>query len=132
MFLDISMAEFLIICVIAAILLGPEKLPPLAKKAGRVFKFLRSVANNATEQIKEELGPEFSDLPIDSIQDLNPKNLVGSMLTGETMQSGVGGELTALRDEMESMRTEVTKLRLQAGAPLIPPRPRTPAATPEE
>ncbi|MDR0489598.1 MAG: hypothetical protein LBG99_09485 [Propionibacteriaceae bacterium] len=124
--LDIGMAELLAIAVLAALFLGPEKVPPLAKKAARVFRFLRNVANTATDQIKTELGPEFEDL-----QDLNPKNLVGSVLSSDT--DPMTSELEALKNEMNGMRTEVTKMRLQTGTPLfpMPTRPK-PAVTPPQ
>ncbi|MCL1922262.1 MAG: twin-arginine translocase TatA/TatE family subunit [Propionibacteriaceae bacterium] len=140
MFLDIGMAELLVICVLVAVVFGPDKIPPMVKKVSTVINFLRGIANDATDQLKAELGEEFSDLPLDglNVSDLNPKSLVNSVLGEEisSLEHDVGGELIALRDEMNAMRTEVTKLRLQAGAHLIPPRPRPPVlpppAAPEE
>ena len=125
--LDIGMPELLAIAVLAAIFMGPEKVPALAKKAARVFRFLRKVANSATDQIKAELGPDFEDL-----QDLNPKNLVGNALSSDT--ESMTSELQSLKDEMSGMRTEVTKMRLQTGAPLFPKptRPTPPPAPPVE
>jgi sec-independent protein translocase protein TatB len=132
MFLDIGMPELVAILVIAAIFLSPEKIAPAARKAAKIVRFLRGIANNATDQIKAELGPEIGDLaPGIELADLNPASLVSTALDGEISElRGVGGELLTLREEMSAMRTEVTKLRLQAGAPLIPPRVRqTPMPT---
>jgi Tat protein translocase TatB subunit len=62
MLLDIGSGEFLVLLVLAAILIGPDKLPELARKIARVVTFLRGVANDATSKLRAELGPEFADL----------------------------------------------------------------------
>jgi len=103
MLLDIGAGELFALVVLAAVFLGPEKVPALAKKAARIIHFLRGVANNATDQIKAELGPEYADL---TIEDLKPKNLVQKLLPGE-----VQDEMTALRAELAAMRSEVTQLQ---------------------
>jgi len=103
MLLDIGAGELLAMAVLAALLFGPEKLPDLAKKAGRVLGFLRGIANNATDQIKTELGPEFADLKVD---DLKPANLVTKIMPGDTTS-----ELASMRAELESMRTSLAQLQ---------------------
>ena len=108
MLLDIGSGEIIAIVVLAAVLLGPEKIPPLAKKVGRVLGFLRQVANSATDQIKAELGPEYADL---TLSDLKPKNLVQKILPDD-----VQDEMTTLRAELAAMRTEVTKLQTETAA----------------
>ena len=118
LFLDIGTGELLIIVALAVVLLGPEKVPPLAKKAARVVRFLKQVANNATSQIKAELGSDYEDL---SIEDLKPRNLVQQILPDEK------AELSDLRAELDNMRTEVARLQLQTGAALK----RAPLPSPE-
>jgi len=103
MLFDIGTGELIAIVVIAAILMGPEKVPEMAKKAARVLKFLRGVANNATEQIKGELGPEYADM---KLTDLTPKNMVQKLLPDDTKS-----ELDALREELNNMRTQMTELQ---------------------
>ena len=103
MLLDIGAGEVFAIVVLAAVLLGPEKVPALAKKAGRVLSFLRRVANTATDQIKSELGPEYADL---TLSDLKPKNLVQKIIPDD-----VQDEITSLRAELASMRAEVAQLQ---------------------
>ena len=120
--LDIGMGELVAIAVLAAVFMGPERVPALAKKAAKIVRFLRKIANTATDQIKAEIGPEFEEL-----ENLNPKNLVSNVFAAD-MQS----ELQALRDEMNGMRTEVTKLRLQSGASLVPPSKPTPFIPPPD
>ena len=108
MLLDIGSGEVIAIVVLAAVLLGPERIPPLAKKVGRVLGFLRQVANSATDQIKAELGPEYADL---TLSDLKPKNLVQKIIPDD-----VQDEMNSLRAELASMRTEVAKLQNETAA----------------
>jgi sec-independent protein translocase protein TatB len=70
---DIGPGEFLVLLVLAVILFGPERLPELARKAARVIRYVRTMADNAQRQLKDELGPDFSDL---DVRDLNPKTFV--------------------------------------------------------
>ena len=51
-----------------------------ARKAARVFVAVRNIANNAQTQLREELGPEYSDL---KIEDLNPKKFVAKHMREE-------------------------------------------------
>jgi len=77
--IDFNAAEILVLAVLAVIIFGPEKLPELARKLGRVFNYLRRIANDARGQLREQLGPEFDDL---HLSDLNPRGL-GTRFLGE-------------------------------------------------
>ncbi|MER7501901.1 sec-independent translocase [Nonomuraea pusilla] len=59
--------------VIALLVFGPDKLPQAASQAGRTLRNLRRMANNARDDLRAGLGPEFSDF---DPADLNPKNFV--------------------------------------------------------
>ncbi len=73
--IDFNASEIVILVILAVIIFGPEKLPGLARKAARVFNYVRNIANDAQGKLREELGPEFADL---NLADLNPKSLVAS------------------------------------------------------
>lgn len=70
---DVGAPELLVLVVIAVILFGPEKLPEFARKAARVIKYVRTMAGTAQQQLRDELGPEFSDV---DVRDLNPKAFI--------------------------------------------------------
>ena len=124
MLLDIGGGELLLLVVLAAVLLGPDRVPPLARKAARILRFLRGVANNATEKIKTELGPDVADL---NIKDFTPAGIVQGLLP-----TGPDPELEALRAEVEGMRTEMARVQLTTGRPLTRPRPvAVPPPTPD-
>lgn len=73
MFNSLGWGEVLALIVVALFVFGPDKLPKVAKDAGRMLRQLREMANGARTQLKSELGPEFADLDLDS---LNPRTFV--------------------------------------------------------
>ena len=70
---DLSITKIAILLVLAVVIFGPEQLPKLAQQAGRALRDLRKLADNATRDLKEGLGPEFADF---DVTDLHPKNFV--------------------------------------------------------
>jgi sec-independent protein translocase protein TatB len=83
---DIGFGEFAVIIVLAVLLFGPEKIPPMARKVARVIHFLKNVANRATDEVKAELGPEYSDL---TPADLHPKAFIQKVMTVEAASQTV-------------------------------------------
>ena len=57
----ITLDKLLIIAILAAVLIGPERLPALAEKLGALVRGLRDLAGGAKERMREEMGPEFDD-----------------------------------------------------------------------
>ena len=70
---DLSIPKLLVLAVIALIVFGPNELPKIASQAGRALRDLRKIAEGAKNDLREGLGPEFSDF---EIEDLNPKRFV--------------------------------------------------------
>ena len=70
---DLSIGKLLVLGVIALVLFGPDQLPRMAAQAGRALRDLRRMADGATKDLREGLGPEFSEF---DVADLNPKNFV--------------------------------------------------------
>jgi sec-independent protein translocase protein TatB len=77
---DIGTPELLLLIVIAVILFGPERLPDLARRVARMISYIRRMADSAQRQLKDELGPEFSNL---DVRDLHPKTFVQKHLLNE-------------------------------------------------
>jgi sec-independent protein translocase protein TatB len=69
----IGLPEFALLAVVALIVFGPDKLPDVARQAGRMVRQVRDLAQSARSQAADELGPEFADL---DLRDLNPRTLV--------------------------------------------------------
>ena len=62
MIFGLSFEKLLIIGVITAFLIGPQKLPGYAASLARLVRRVRSMADSAQERVREEMGPEFEDL----------------------------------------------------------------------
>lgn len=60
--LGISGGEFVVLFLVVAILLGPERLPRYAQELARWVRELRRMAQGAREQVRSELGPEFDNV----------------------------------------------------------------------
>ena len=69
----IGFPELIVIAFLAILVFGPDKLPDLARQAGRFVRQLRQFANNARDELRSELGPENADL---ELTDLDPRALV--------------------------------------------------------
>lgn len=73
MFGSLGWLEIVTLLVVALLVFGPDKLPSVARDAASMLRQLRTMAKSARSQIKTELGPEFSDFDLDS---LNPRTFV--------------------------------------------------------
>ena len=78
MFFDFGAGELLGLAVLAMILIGPERLPNFAVDAAKFVKKIREMATNATNELKDNLGPGFEDL---KPTDLNPKTFIQKQLS---------------------------------------------------
>lgn len=59
---DINGWELLLLGVLAILVLGPERLPEYAAKFGKLVRQARTLADRARTQLKDEMGPEFSEV----------------------------------------------------------------------
>ena len=88
--------------VVAVIVFGPERLPELARKAAHLLHYVRNLAGQAQDQLKEELGPEFSNV---DFKDLNPKQFIKKHLLDEVdpIVADVKAELKSGADAVNSI-----------------------------
>jgi sec-independent protein translocase protein TatB len=69
----VGLQELAVIAFIAVLVVGPDRLPELAKQGGKVLRQIRNLALNARDELRNELGPDFSDL---ELRDLDPREIV--------------------------------------------------------
>lgn len=69
----VGLPEFAVIFVVAVIVFGPDRLPEFARQAGRFLRQMRTFTQSARDDIRAELGPEFSDF---ELTDLDPRRAV--------------------------------------------------------
>ena len=85
---DIGLAELAVIALVAMIALGPDRLPDLARQAARFLHRARTMATNARDELRSELGPEYADL---ELRDLDPRSIVRKHIT-EAMEEASRAE----------------------------------------
>jgi sec-independent protein translocase protein TatB len=104
--------ELLVLAFVGVIVLGPERLPALARDAANVLRQLRDMATGARNQLKNELGPEFSDVDLQALRDLralNPRTAISRALLGD--------------DEDGAAATQPAAPQPPQAPPQPPPRP---------
>lgn len=72
MFGNIGWGEFMVLLVAALVILGPERLPGAVSWVTKTMRQVREYASGASQQLKDELGPEFDDLrkPLSELNEL--------------------------------------------------------------
>ncbi len=88
MFASLGWLEIVTLIVVALLVFGPDKLPGMVRDAAQLLRQLRSMAKSARSQVQSELGPEFSDFDIDS---LNPRTFVRKNLFDDDEDDRVRG-----------------------------------------
>ncbi|MGL4305575.1 MAG: Sec-independent protein translocase protein TatB [Mycobacteriaceae bacterium] len=81
MFSNVGWGDIFILLVAGLVILGPERLPGAMQWVAKTIKQVKIYASGATQQLKEELGPEFDDLrkPLAEIQQLrtmSPRSVI--------------------------------------------------------
>ncbi|MCW2793292.1 MAG: sec-independent translocation protein [Nocardioides sp.] len=71
--LGVGLPEFAVIAFVAVLVFGPDRLPDLARQAGQMMRKARAFANQARDELRSELGPEYADL---ELRDLDPRTIV--------------------------------------------------------
>ncbi|MET0703463.1 MAG: Sec-independent protein translocase protein TatB [Mycobacterium sp.] len=72
MFANLGWGEMLLLVIIGLVVLGPERLPGAIRWTSGTLRQAREYISGATNQLKDDLGPEFEDLrqPLSELQKL--------------------------------------------------------------
>lgn len=81
MFGSIGWGEMVILVVAALVILGPERLPGAVMWVTKSMRQVREYASGASQQLRDELGPEFDELrkplsDINQLRGMTPKTLI--------------------------------------------------------
>ncbi|GFG70353.1 Sec-independent protein translocase protein TatB [Mycolicibacter senuensis] len=116
MFANVGWGEMLVLVVLGLVILGPERLPGAIRWTAGALRQAREYVTNATDQLRDEMGPEFEDLrePLSELQKLR----------GMTPRAALTKHLL---DGDDSLFTAVSSLaedpRTVAPAPAVTPKP---------
>jgi sec-independent protein translocase protein TatB len=82
----LSFDKVIIIGVIAAFIIGPEKLPAYAEMLAHWVRRIRDATNGAKARIKEELGDDFDDVDWKRLnpRQYDPRQIIRSALLDDS------------------------------------------------
>lgn len=122
MFENLGWWEIALLALLGLFILGPERLPKVIGDAVRLLRTVRTMARNATRELREELGTDIE------LEDLHPKTFVRKHLFSEEDEEAFKRPLReALRDFDEIKHVDEVA-DAHAAAPVEPPNS-TPKAT---
>lgn len=86
MFFGITIEKLLVIGVIAALLVGPERLPGYAESFARLVKKAGDYLRGAKERVREEVGPEIDELDWRKLdpRQYDPRRIIRDALMDDT------------------------------------------------
>ncbi len=86
MFFGITIEKLLLIGVIAALLIGPERLPRYAETLARFTKRGKEMLQGARSRMRDEMGPEFDDVDWKKLdpRQYDPRRIIREALLDDT------------------------------------------------
>jgi len=97
---DMGFAEMLVIGIVALIVIGPERLPSVARSAGKWFakirNFVSSVKNDVEREFKTDELKKILEQQQDELQSLK-----------EAMNSANSSESKSINDEINSIAKDI-------------------------
>jgi sec-independent protein translocase protein TatA len=91
LFLDVSGGELLIIMLVVFLVFGPEKMPEMARKAGRLMNQMKKASSDLTREFKKETS---------------------------VIQNEIDAAQSKVKDQVESVNREFNRTKAQVNADL--------------
>jgi len=109
LFLDMSGGEVVVIALVALLVLGPQKLGDVARKAGKMMNEVKRVSSDFTEQLKQETGGLTEEVQgiRDSIRD-TANNLKDQLLKEQEAVEKKAAETTSTDPATEPKPSDET------------------------
>lgn len=91
MFLGLTWEKILILLVIAAFLIGPERLPRYAEGLAGLVRRGRDMVRGARERMRDEMGPDFDDVDWRKLdpRQYDPRRIIREALLDDAPVAGV-------------------------------------------
>lgn len=92
-FLGLTLDKLIVIGIIAAIILGPERLPAAAERLAGLVRGVRDMANGAKDRMREEMGPEFDEVDWRKLdpRQYDPRRIVREALQDDAPKAAATG-----------------------------------------
>jgi len=115
----INASEFVVLLAVAAVVLGPERMPQYTQQLTRLIRELRRMAEGAQEKVREELGPEFDEVDWRALdpRQYDPRRIVREALSDAVDFDDPLGMKQALHDKPVSRGGPQTAVPDQPSGP---------------
>ncbi|WLP91477.1 Sec-independent protein translocase protein TatB [Gordonia sp. NB41Y] len=131
MFSSIGWGEIVVLIAAGLIILGPERLPGAISWTMQSIRKVRDYATGASDQLKNELGPEFDDLrkPLSDLNEL--RGMTPKALVTKHLLNGDDSVLNTFTDAASSLKsaTEIPPVKPVSSPVPTPPEPAGPSLT---
>ncbi len=126
MFANVGWGEMRILVVAGLVILGPERLPGAIRWTSNAVRQAREYLSGATNQLREDLGPEFDDLrqPLSELQKLR-----GMTPRAALTKHLLDGDDSFLTGNFDKPVKPVSPDAPTPAVPETPPTPREPGPT---
>ena len=94
--------EIVLLALIAVFILGPDRMPEYATKLAHGIRRLRSMAEGAKGQLKEQLGPDYQDI---NWRQYDPRQYDPRRIVKEALLDPLDDAVSPVRDEIGSVRS---------------------------
>jgi sec-independent protein translocase protein TatB len=95
----VGLPELAVLVVVGLLVFGPDRLPEFARQAGRFLRQVKQFSQNARDDLREELGPDFADF---ELTDLDPRRAVRKYM--QDAWDETDGEAESLRPGLRPLR----------------------------
>ncbi len=117
MFGNIGWGEMVVLLVAALVILGPERLPGAVRWTTRTMRQVRDYASGATQQLKDEIGPEFDELrkplsELNQLRGMTPRSAITKHL--------LNGDDSIFTGDFDKPTTPPAEPRRRLPKPLAP------------
>jgi len=87
---DINGSEFIILLLVAAFVIGPDRMPEYARQLAKLVRQVRGMADAAKEQLREQMGSDFDDVDWKQYdpRQYDPRRIVREALMDEGPDDG--------------------------------------------
>jgi len=135
LFGNIGALELMVILLLALLVVGPERLPQLARDLGKLLRNARRVYEN----LSRDLGPEFMSLQktteeirtsVESIRTI-PQEVVTSIVKTAGLDETIT-DLKGVADDISHTGQTLTTATKAITHPVVPDQPQKPEGTAEE
>lgn len=110
--MGLTFEKLLLIGVIAAFVIGPERLPGYAAKFTEFVRRFKSMADGAKTRMREEMGPEFDEVDWKRLDPrrYDPRRIIREALNDDPAAEPTAASTTVATAERESAAVQHRRL----------------------